>query len=715
VTVQEDVDDGRFLSRSSHRRNLRDAQRQLSTLALDRLTFAGGLAGILGVAPFFPVALRVVLVGMFAMCAPGGLVAGSLKALPRMVAAIAIPATGLAVLALLLSAELALGQFHPVATTAVIAVVAVIRAVLSARGSLIPSRAPATIGAAHLTTGAWASLGLSAAAVVLFGLSVAPAAAADYTSYGLLFAVPSVLIGALVALMAFVVALRCASAGAAWLAAATLVLVLRGYSLFATPQAVYFYTYRHLGVMDWFAHSGTLARGVDVYSDWPGALATGSWFSQSSGVSTFAMAHGFILIYHFVLLYAVFVLARAARLPTYVALTAAVVVEALNWVGQDYLSPQAFAFLLAIVVLTLVLTARDERHTRSAAVLAVVIFTAITWSHQLTPVWLLVIVVTMGVLNTARPPWLAAPMVLSFAVMVAVNWASLLANNPGISADVAKNSEGNVAQIGAAGQQFTSELTRGVAIALWLSVLLLVVVQLLRRKLATAPIILFCSSAVVLLSNYGGEAVFRVYLYSLPGAAILLAPALTSALTARFSTVRGAVLPMASALGALVVFAGAMQCTFGGWFTGRVSTRAVAVEGRLERAAGEKGQIAAVSLGFPQQMTWRYVPQVESSTVLRNPLYGITDLYQGSDGSNPTYVDALVYAVKTRTPDLPVYVIVKSPLLLTQQNQLGLMKPGSLDRIASHFQRDGWQAIPSTGGVLVYTNAAGARSWRASG
>ncbi len=714
MATQEQSDGVVHSSRRSRRQPPLEQHPILPKLLLDRLTALGGIAGIIGLIPFLPVGMRVVLIGIFALCAPGGLVLSALAALPRLVASVALPATGVAVLSLILSAELALSEFHPIATTAVISIAAVVRAVLSSGRDIVAPLSAPTLRGLSPEPRTRVSVSLIVAAVAVFGWSIHSVAAASYTSYGLLVAQPLVLVAALLALAAFVAALRCSSLGAMWGAALTLVIVVRGYTLFSTPQALYYYTYRHLGVMDWFAHSGALARGVDVYSDWPGALATGTWFSESSGVSTFAMAHGFTLIYHFALLAAMFVLARTAGLASPVAMTAAVILEALNWVGQDYLSPQAFAFLLALVVLSLMLVARDDRHTKSAGILAALIFTAVTWSHQLTPVWLLVVAVAAGVFKTTRPRWIAAPMILSFTVMVVVNWSSLLANNPGISADVAENSAGNVTQIGAAGQQLTSQLTRGVALALWITVLAIVVIQLVRRRPSTAPIIMFGSSAVVLLSNYGGEAVFRVYLYSLPGAAILLAPALKTALTHRTPSARMGLFPLASSVAALLVFIGAMQCTFGGWFTGLVSTREVAVERHLERAAGEKGQIAAVSLGFPQQLTWRYVPQDRAATVLQDPLYGITNSYQGTSGADPTYVDALAYAVKTRTPDLPVYVVVKSPLLTTQLDQLGLLKQGALERIATHFRNTDWQPVYSAADFLVFANPAGVKSWETS-
>jgi hypothetical protein len=86
-------------------------------------------------------------------------------------------------------------------------------------------------------------------------------------------------------------------------------------------------------------------------------------------------------------------------------------------------------------------------------------------------------------------------------------------------------------------------------------------------------IIAFTPVSILFVQNYGGEAVFRVYLYALPGCAILIAPLLAMAITqhaghSRRHRLRGWV----AATGLAVAGAAGLQSYYGAWFL-NVETR----------------------------------------------------------------------------------------------------------------------------------------------
>lgn len=703
----------RPLSRGVPDRGAGDGRDAFSTIDLDRMTLLSGVFGLVALIPVLPVGLRAVLLAVFMLVCPGTLLMGALPRLNRLTTSVAAPAAGMAMMSLVLAAELAAGQFHPDLTTALVSMAAIATAVASSQLALVPGGHPTwpRPPLPQIGRDALVSLGLSAAGLVLWAWSIHLVRSATFTSYGLLFRRPEVFVACLLGAMAFIVAVRAGSRAAAWAAVLSLVLILRGYSLFATQQAMSYYTYTHLGVIDWFNHSGHLAVGVDVYSSWPGAFALGAWFNTSSGLSTLAMAHGFTLFYHLALTWAVYSLARSAKLAPMIALIATGIVESLNWVGQDYLSPQAFAYLLAVVVITLLFSANDPHYRLPAGILTVIIFTGVVWSHQLTPVWLAAIVCIGVVFKVVRPRLIALPVMISFAVMLAVNWSILVKNNPGVSADIAQNADGNITQIVSAGQAFSSQMTHVVAIALWISVLAVLVAQLYRRKrCAWLAAISFFASGFLLLTNYGGEAIFRVFLYSLLGAALILSPITFRILTYPIRRSWSSARHLVATAAALLIFAAAVQATFGGWFTSLISDSDVALQIRLERAAGPRGQIADVSPGFPSEMTWRYVPQHDAAIII-DQLYEISNAYTGTNGSSPTPVNDLAYAVRTRTPQTPTFVVVDAPIMRAQAAQFGFLKKGASSRIARHFRAAGWQAVYDSEGKLIFANSAGARAW----
>jgi hypothetical protein len=122
-------------------------------------------------------------------------------------------------------------------------------------------------------------------------------------------------------------------------------------------------------------------------------------------------------------------------------------------------------------------------------------------------------------------------------------------------------------------------------------------------------IIAFSSFSLLFLQNYGGEAIFRVYLYALPGCAILIAPLATATITR--SARRGVVGRAAGVFGTVVMCTGAvagLQGYYGIWSLNVEHRSQVALFDDLLATIRGPATISSLhSAGFPTRASADYV------------------------------------------------------------------------------------------------------------
>lgn len=139
--------------------------------------------------------------------------------------------------------------------------------------------------------------------------------------------------------------------------------------LYAEPR--YGWVYKHLGVINLIASTGRVDRSIDVYNNWPSFFAANAWLSKTSGLAPIAYAGWAQLFFNLANVAAVRFALRGVTRDERVLWSAALLFELGNWVGQDYLSPQAFGFVLSLVVIGLWLRcgprARERRRDRRRA------------------------------------------------------------------------------------------------------------------------------------------------------------------------------------------------------------------------------------------------------------------------------------------------------------------------------------------------------------
>lgn len=480
---------------------------------------------------------RAVCLILFVALGPGGAVLTWVR-IPRRVRVATVPVLGMAVVTL--TAIVALWSYRwaplPALWTLVVAVGASSAYWYYRTGS---SPVDATrdwsmrsvpAGTARGVVRGRISLVLSAVAVGLWLVALPGLPGLDASFYGLLFSGtgPLLAIGMVACCVAMVFAISSRRLLPAVAAIGAAIVVARVTTYAATEVPLYDWTYKHLAVVDYImVHGRVMPDGTDIYAQWPAFFAVWAWFCDITGVAPMTIAHLFAPAVHVLIALTVYSAARAIGRSRQVALTAAFVAEIANWVGQDYFSPQAWSLVLAFGVLALLLA---SPRSPACGVLAVVVFTAIVPSHQLTPFWIVAVALVLCALKRARPWWAALAMAVITAGYLLLNLEAVLPYGLLSGGSPLDNAASNVQTSGLPAKDFTSLVVRtlsagivaaAVASAVWL--------WRARQRVLGPAVVAFASFGLLLGQSYGGEAIFRVYLYSMLGMALLIAPLVVTA------------------------------------------------------------------------------------------------------------------------------------------------------------------------------------------
>ncbi|WP_424922378.1 hypothetical protein [Streptomyces sp. wa53] len=389
--------------------------------------------------------------------------------------------------------------------------------------------------------------------------------------YGLLDRLPLTYYLSLLVLTAgFLAALRRAGTAPWWpaLYCAALLMALKGVPAVLYDSERYPWASKHDAVIEHLLANGELRPGeglsgnMSAYDQWPGFFTLNGGLVRTFGVEGAAsylnwapVVLGLLMMPVLILIY------RTYSEDWRLVWTAVWIFQLANWVGQDYLAPQGLAYLLHLAVLAFVvrhfvrpgsagrLRSRawldpaaagvppptGTRQRALGAVVLVPLIVAVNAVHQLTPVMLCATLLALNLTRRYRNPGL-----LALAVLIMLAW-DLTMGRPLFTETLGtlKDSLGQLTQNSRAG--YAGQLTgAGPELAGRANVLMVLAVAglagaalLLRRRLVhTALPLLLASAAPVplfVVNDYGGEMLFRVYLFALPGAAFFAAAALVPA------------------------------------------------------------------------------------------------------------------------------------------------------------------------------------------
>jgi hypothetical protein len=415
----------------------------------------------------------------------------------------------------------------------------------------------------------------AAAGLALFLLSLRGVDLASMNGLGLLSALPlGAVAGVIVVALAFMFGLTLPRAHVAGLAVllAALVVCLDGITAFIEPAPRFPTTYQILGFVDYVSTTGHTAPSLAAYFSWPGFFGLISLVTGAAGIhSILTLLRIWPMIIDLLYLPPLFLIMRNLRFTWRAQWLAAFFFTVGNWVGQDYFSPQSFAYLLYLVFVAILVnwfvdpdrtwSLRVIRESRLAALhrrvfgdlrpgerpsrpattgqrafflgLLIAIFTVSTVSHQLTPLFMLA--ACGGLVLVRRCTAVGLPILLGvifagYTSFAAVGyWSGHLSDVFGGIGDLGFNVSTSVSGR-LAGTSSTHLLALHAKVALGAVILGLAAIGLLRRRrrgmddrvllvLVVVPI------ALIGVVSYGGEIALRTYLFMLPPASLLAAAA----------------------------------------------------------------------------------------------------------------------------------------------------------------------------------------------
>ncbi|MFE4372345.1 hypothetical protein ACFRMN_29760 [Streptomyces sp. NPDC056835] len=412
---------------------------------------------------------------------------------------------------------------------------------------------------------AWLPLAVAAA---LWTWSLPRIGFRDIGDFGLLDRFPLAFYASLVVLsIGFLLSLRRAGTAPWWPLAhcVAMLVALKAPPALLYDSVRYAWASKHDAVIDRLLAEGTvyphaeLSGGMSAYDQWPGFFSLNGALIRAFGVPGAAAYANWAPVLFGLLTLPVLILIYRTFTDDWRLVWAAVwIFQLANWVGQDYLSPQGFAYLLFLTVFAVVVRhfvrpgsagrLRDRSlldpaaasvppptTTRQRAVGVAIlapIIAAVNASHQLTPVMLCMTLMALCLTRRYRNLGLLVVtgvlMLVWDLTMGRVLFLDTLSTLRDSAGDLLNNS-----RAGFAGEP-TGPGPELVGRANILMVLVLAVLAgaavLLRRRLVRSalPLLLAAAAPVPLfaVNDYGGEMLFRVYLFGLPGTAFFAAAAL---------------------------------------------------------------------------------------------------------------------------------------------------------------------------------------------
>ncbi|HET9168212.1 MAG TPA: hypothetical protein VFN97_02215 [Actinospica sp.] len=346
--------------------------------------------------------------------------------------------------------------------------------------------------------------------------------------------------------LGFALTLRQPTVATSWLVAYVLALIAM---LHATPTLLYgtlryAWSWEHVAIIDYLVRHG----GVDPsngslspYNKWPGFFALNAAVIRMTGLrSSLGYAAWAPPVFNALMVPPLVLIFRTMTKDRRVMWGAIWLFSCCQWTGQDYFSPQAYAFVLYLAVLGIVLnrwnkaddplgTARPSRAVDAVwIVLLVPLIAAIAASHQLTP---LALVLSLAVLALSRYRTTVLLWALAMATVFAVVWDSTVglpfirSNLSSIVQTIGKlGSNATIRLTGAASASFQQQVVAYVETGTAAFIgLLALAAALSRRDLRRSRAVFIAVAPLPLLAanGYGGEMVIRVYLFALAGAVFL--------------------------------------------------------------------------------------------------------------------------------------------------------------------------------------------------
>ncbi|MFD3663104.1 glycosyltransferase [Streptomyces sp. NPDC058659] len=551
----------------------------------------------------------------------------------------------------------------------------------------------------------WAARVVLPVSVALWLLSLRSVPLDKMRDLGLLQVLPPLFwVATALLTLGFCLALSDRRTHSAWLTGyvLTLIALLHATPTLLYPTLRYSWAWKHLAVIDAVNRHGGEVPNADkfsVYNEWPGFFDLHAMFLRTTGLdSAVGYASWTPPVANVLLLAPLLLVYRSVTRDRRVVWGAVWIFYSCSWVGQDYFAPQSFAFLLFLTVIALLFRqlpssalprpdpGRRDGWPPGLLVVVVVIVAAIVVSHPLTP---LMLISAMAMLSFPRRSRRLALPVLIAAVVLTAAWDATVArsyisvNITGVIQSLTEPDENvasGLAALGdaAPGQILLSWVDRGLSAG----VALLALAGLLTRRwtwrtglplLAAAPLPLLAVNA------YGGEMLFRAYLFALPAAAFLVA-ALLLPPSDRWGVGRTlAVYPVLLAMLGGLVFG-----YYGKEALNQYTLKEVAAARYVIEHAPPGSTIVSLTADVPdldldyekhRRVQLAYQDTDDLRQMVIDPLEGVTGFIYGATEEKPAYV------VLTRAQDMNLYVTGALPGDVSERLQAALSGAPGFTRV----------------------------------
>jgi len=484
------------------------------------------------------------------------------------------------------------------------------------------------------------------------------------------------------------------------------------------------WTYKHFGVVDYLVHGGALKDPFDIYQQWPGFFASAAALVRLSGRGPLAYSNWAQLFFESLNALVIFAIARRfSQGHPVVPYVTVLLFETVNWEGQFYYSPQTMAFLLALFFQFFLLSFLKLARPRSsflrrrwadtfpleiqgaqrigtigvtARIVGIVaVFGAITITHQLSPYIVLVGVVGLWAVGVMRQPLVILALGVVLIIYPLLHLAAIDHNQflTGFSVSNAAGKPGFAAT--SPEQEMAGIFARTICLGFWGAAAICVLSY--RRRLGVVAIPAMLAAApflFVLVTNYDGEAIYRVFLFSSPWCALIIA--------IRLGNLVRAPMLWLTAVGFWAVFAalGSAQAQdFGMYPMLYVPPGEIAASAYFLDHAPLNSTLVLVGANFPSRLTGNYVLHNVTQSQNDLSLDGVPEF--DGDGLDRASAEDLAQTVSSLAKGTGYLVI--APSMYAYSDYYGVFTPGTLAALVPRLKESPyWQVWYKNDGTVIF-------------
>jgi hypothetical protein len=397
-----------------------------------------------------------------------------------------------------------------------------------------------------------------------------------------------------------------------WLYVIALILVLHATAPLLYDEPRYAWTYKHLGVINSIVAQGSVNRSLDIYANWPGFFALNAWLSAATGVQPIVWAGWAQVAFNLLWVGAGRFALRGATSDQRVLWSATWLFLLGNWLGQDYLAPQALGMVMALIIVGLALRVARVRADapvapgRPALIVGTLCWIAVLVSHQLTPVLLILALGALSITTRRLPLWVPIAMGVTEICWLVYAWPFLGQTISLFDSDPTKNARpsGYVPGHGLPGLQVVGMAARA-SVGIFGALAIAGFVHRLRAGRTEWALTALVAGPVLTMGMqaYGGEGPFRIYLFALPWLALLGATAVVPRPAAMRLRNR---VPWRLAIASVAAGAALLPAYFGLDLMNRITPDDVKAATWFDRNTPDGSVLTYVVPNFPNRLTAQY-------------------------------------------------------------------------------------------------------------